>query len=80
VECADRDIARTVTEEIARVAGPDAEVTVVLPRRDYPSWTQRLLHDHTSHSIRRALIAEPHVDVVTVPYRVGGRPRASKTR
>jgi len=70
-ECADRNIPRTVAETVARVGGPDTEVTVVLPRRDYPHWTQRLLHDHTSRAISRALADQAHVDVVAVPYRVG---------
>ena len=71
VECADRNVPRTVIEEVARAAGADTEVTVILPRRDYPHWTQRLLHDHTSRAISRALADQAHVDVVAVPYRVG---------
>jgi hypothetical protein len=70
-ECFDRNIARTVTEYVHREERPDVEVTVVLPRREYPRFLQRLLHDHTSRAITRALAAEPHVDVVVVPYRVG---------
>jgi amino acid transporter len=81
-ECFDRNIARTITEYIHRVESPDVEVTVVLPRREYPRVLQRLLHDHTSRSITRALAEEPHVDVVVVPYRLGAasrrRPRASE--
>jgi len=46
---------------------------VVLPRRDYPHWTQRLLHDHTSRAIARALADRPHVDIVAIPYRLGTR-------
>jgi len=71
VECPDRNVPRTVIEEVARAAGADTEVTVILPRRDYPRWTQRLLHDHTSRAISRALADQPHVDVVAVPYQVG---------
>ncbi len=70
-ECFDRNIARTVSEYVHRVQGRDVEVTVVLPRREYPRTLQRLLHDHTSRAIARALESEPHVDVVVVPYRVG---------
>jgi hypothetical protein len=70
-ECFDRNIARTVTEYVHREEAPDVEVTVVLPRREYPRALQRLLHDHTSRAITRALASEPHVDVVVVPYRVG---------
>ena len=70
-ECFDRNIARTVTEYVDGVEAPDVEVTVVLPRREYPRILQRLLHDHTSRAITRALAGEPHVDVVVVPYRLG---------
>jgi len=70
-ECADRDIARTVSEAAGRLSREDTEVTVVIPRREYGGRTQRLLHDHTSRSISRALADQPHVDVVTVPYRLG---------
>jgi hypothetical protein len=79
-ECADRNVARTVINYIRDVEAPDAEVTVVLPRREYPRPLQRLLHDHTSRAIARALAEEAHVDVVAVPYRVRrrirGRPAA----
>jgi hypothetical protein len=71
VECTDRNIARAAGEAVARLSGRDTEVTVVLPRRDYPHRSQRLLHDRTSHTIARALADRPHVDVVTVPYRLG---------
>ena len=73
-ECFDRNIARTITEYVRRVEGPEVEVTVVLPRRDYPRLTERLLHDHTSRAISRALEGEPHVDVVVIPYRLGASP------
>jgi hypothetical protein len=84
-ECFDRNIARTVTKYVHRVEAPNAEVTVVLPRREYPRFLQRLLHDHTSRAITRALAQEPHVDVVVVPYRLGAagaspaKPRHSST-
>src|SRR5207248_6867114 len=67
-ECFDRNIARTIREYVERLKSPDAEITVILPRREYPRATQRLLHDHTSRTIARALRDEPHVDVVAVPY------------
>jgi len=72
VECADRNIARTVSEEVARLSSDTAEISVILPRRDYDRATHRLLHDHTSRAITKALAGEPHVDVVSVPYRLGG--------
>jgi hypothetical protein len=48
----------------------DAEISVIIPRREYPRATQRLLHDHTSRAITRALEGDAHVDVVAVPYRL----------
>jgi hypothetical protein len=69
-ECFDRNIASTVRNYVDRVKSPDAEVSVILPRREYPRVAQRLLHDHTSRAITRALQDEGHVDVVVVPYRV----------
>jgi amino acid transporter len=69
--CPDRNIVRTVRDYIEPLKAKDAEVTVVLPRHDYPGILQRLLHDRTSRSLTRALRDEPHVDLVAVPYRLG---------
>jgi hypothetical protein len=66
-ECFDRNIARTVREYVSRVKVPDAEISVIIPRREYPRPVQRLLHDHTSRAITRSLEEEGHVDVVAVP-------------
>jgi amino acid transporter len=82
-ECFDRDVARTVAEYLQEIETPDAEITVVIPRREYPRLVQRFLHDRTSRAIARRLADEPHVDVVVVPYRLrrahhgrpGGLPR-----
>jgi amino acid transporter len=79
-ECFDRNIARTVREYVDRVTSSDAEVSVILPRRDYQRGAQRFLHDHTSRSIARALQDEGHVDVVVVPYRVDARHRRGSSR
>jgi amino acid transporter len=78
-ECFDRDIARTVTRYVGELQSENSEITVVVPRREYPRLLQRFLHDRTSRSIARALATQPHVDVVAVPYRVrrrtGGPPQ-----
>jgi amino acid transporter len=79
-ECFDRNIGRTVREYIDRIKSPDSEVTVILPRREYPRVLQRLLHDRTSRTISRACMAEAHVDVVVVPYRLGVSGQASRMR
>jgi hypothetical protein len=68
VECWDRDVARAVERAVVERMGPRTEVTVVLPRRDFPTIRQRLLHDRTSRRITRALGRYPHVDIAIVPY------------
>jgi amino acid transporter len=78
-ECFDRNIARTVREYVDRLAAADAEITVILPRREYPRPTQRFLHDRTSRTIARTLLDEPHVDVVAVPYHLRA-PERHRTR
>jgi amino acid transporter len=72
VECWDRDVARTVERYVVELMGSRTEVTVVLPRRDFPHLRQRLLHDRTSRGIARALGRYDHVDVAVVPYFIGG--------
>jgi amino acid transporter len=74
-ECFDRDIARTVRQYVEELRTDEAEITVILPRREYPRLLHRLLHDRTSRSIAAALRDEPHVDVVLVPYRLRLRRR-----
>jgi amino acid transporter len=74
VECFDRNIPRTIVNYIERWRRDDAEVSILLPRREYPRLLQRLLHDRTSRAISRAVAYEAHVDVVAVPYRMGTAP------
>jgi amino acid transporter len=80
VECWDRDVARSVERYVVDLMAPDTEVTVVLPRRDFARFTQRLLHDRTSRGIARALGRYEHVDVAVVPYFfVRHRPPTART-
>ena len=72
VECWDRDVARSVERYVVDLMDPTTEITVVLPRRDFPRFTQRLLHDRTSRGIARALGRYEHVDIAVVPYHLGG--------
>jgi hypothetical protein len=74
VECFDRNIPRTILDHVDHWRSEDAEVSIVLPRREYPRPLQRLLHDRTSRAISRAVRHEGHVDVVAVPYRMGTAP------
>jgi hypothetical protein len=68
IECLDRNIARSVESYVAEIAGPDDEITVIVPRRDYSQVRQRALHDRTSRSIARSLSRYAHVDMTVVPY------------
>jgi hypothetical protein len=79
-ECFDRDIARTVRHYVEEQKSEDAEITVIVPRREYPRVLQRFLHDRTSRSIARSLADEPHVDVVLVPYRLRRSPGHARRR
>jgi amino acid transporter len=68
VECWDRDIARSLERYVVERMRPNAEITVVIPRRDFATLRQRLVHDRTSRRITRTLNRYPHVDVAVVPY------------
>jgi len=73
VECFDRDIPRALERYVVAIAKETTEVTAVMPRRYYPKFRQRLLHDRTSRRIQRALGRYPHVDVADVPFYVRTR-------
>jgi amino acid transporter len=72
VECWDRNIPRTLEMFVLELSAPNTEITVVMPRRDYPKLRQRMLHDRTSRTITRALSRHAHVDVASVPFVVSG--------
>ena len=78
IECWDRDVPGALERYALELSGERApterEITVVLPRRDFPTIRERLLHDRTSRSIVRSLTRHPHIDVSIVPYAV--RPAA----
>jgi amino acid transporter len=76
VECWDRDVARSVERYVVEMMGARAEITVVIPRRDFARLTHRLLHDRTSRSIAGALGRYEHVDIAVVPFYFG--PRAGR--
>jgi amino acid transporter len=75
VECWDRNVPRALEAAVLELSSADSEVTVVMPRRDFPKLRQRLLHDRTSRKIAKALGRYPHVDVAAVPYFMDGVPR-----
>jgi len=68
IECWDRDVARSLERYVVERMGEHTEITVVLPRRDFETLRQRLLHDRTSRSIGRALGRYAHVDIAVIPY------------
>jgi len=70
-ECFDRNIERSLRRYVARFQDDTTEVTLILPRRHFPKRRHLLLHDRTSRRIARAFAAEPHVDVVIVPFQLG---------
>jgi amino acid transporter len=76
VECWDRNVGRTLEHYVLGLAKQGSEVTVVMPRRDFPKLRQRLLHDRTSRQIMRALGRYPHIDVAAVPFYFAPRPPA----
>ena len=68
IECWDRNIPRTLERYVLEQADRGAEVTAVMPRRDFPKLRQRMLHDRTSRRIGKALGRYPHIDVASVPF------------
>ena len=79
LECWDRNVARTLEQDVLRLSKDGTEVTVVMPRRDFPNLRQRMLHDRTSRAIARALGRYPHIDVAIVPYYFAPRSRNAPT-
>ena len=49
-----------------------------MPRRDFPTRRQRLLHDRTSRRISKTLGRYPHIDVAIVPYYIAPRPHQAE--
>jgi hypothetical protein len=72
VDCPDRQLTRAAQELVvaARNEHPDANVTVLLPRRMYAPLLGRLLHDRTADTIARAVSRIPHAAATIVPYDV----------
>jgi hypothetical protein len=77
IECWDRNVPRSLEQYVVDLMSHRYEVTVVMPRRDYATVRQRILHDRTSRMIARAVGRYEHVDVAVVPYffrRANGHP------
>jgi hypothetical protein len=80
IECWDRNVARSLEGYVVELMGDRTEVTVVLARRDYAQFRQRILHDRTSRSIAGALGRYEHVDIAVVPYHLGKPPPRTPSR
>ncbi|HEV2362369.1 MAG TPA: amino acid permease, partial [Acidimicrobiales bacterium] len=73
VDCPDRRLARAATELVADIAaGGDTEVTLVLPRRIYKGFANRLLHANTADRIVAAVSTVPNVSATVAPFDVSG--------
>jgi amino acid transporter len=83
IECWDRNVARSLERYVVEQTGDSTEVTVVMPRRDYATLRERILHDRTSRKIARALGRYEHVDIAVVPFffaKPGNRERNDTTK
>jgi len=75
INCPDRQITRAAQELVATTRNeyPDANVTVLLPRRMYGPVFGRLLHDRAADKIAEAISRIPHAAATIVPYDVQSR-------
>jgi hypothetical protein len=73
-------VARSLERRVTELMTGRSEVTVVLPRRDYATLRQRLLHDRTSRRIARTLGRHEHVDITVVPFFLPARQRSGDAR
>lgn len=78
IECWDRNVPRVLENYVLGMVEKGNEITVVMPRRDFPKLIQRWLHDRTSGRIMKALGRYPHIDVAAVPYFFAPKPKHSK--
>ncbi|MGA8296576.1 MAG: amino acid permease [Acidimicrobiales bacterium] len=74
IETPDRRLTRAALELAADAsADGNTEVTVLLPRRGFPTRISRLLHDRSADEIAEALSALPHVNATIVPFQLQRR-------
>ena len=71
IECPDRRIERATLELAVEAARPeDTECSIVLPRRNFPTRLERVLHDRTADSIAEAVTLVPRVTATVIPFRL----------
>ncbi len=76
-ECPDRNVVRSLRRYVEQFQDGATEITLVLPRRQFHRRRHLLLHDRTGRRIARAFAHEPHVDVVAIPFTLGGEGEAA---
>jgi hypothetical protein len=67
-----REMSRPVLDHLARLraAGPRDLVTVYVPEYVVGHWWEQLLHNQSALRLKRRLLHEPGVMVVSVPYQL----------
>ncbi len=74
IEVPDRRLTRAALEFAAEAsADGNTEVSVLLPRRGFPTRIARLLHDRSADEIAEALSSLPHVNATIVPFQLQRR-------
>ena len=64
-----RDLGRPLLAYLRRLTGAGSEVVVVMPELVTTGW-RRLLHNQRALYLKRLLLFEPHVVLVSVPYQL----------
>lgn len=72
IDCPDRRVVRAAHDLVCTTSEehPDANVTLLLPRRSYAPLLGRLLHDRTADRIAQAVSRMPHAAATIVPFDV----------
>jgi amino acid transporter len=74
VECPDRRLERAAMELVAEAAEDgQTEVSVILPRRGFESYWQRVLHDRTADHIAAYVSQLPNANATIIPFPLGNR-------
>lgn len=69
-----RSVIKVLVREVNALAkGPNDVVAVVIPEFLLPHWWQHLLHGQTALLIKTALLFQPNVIVIDVPFPIQGR-------
>ncbi len=55
-------------EAVANAAGPNEQITVVLPQFITHEWWGEILHNHTSFFLRESLLRNDNVTITSFPY------------